>query len=151
MHFALSRQERFHERKNILVHIGELNLLTSRLPLDVKIFLTEKIDSVAHLEVLLMLLSHPEKSFSAEEVSRELRSNVHSATNQLLQLTERDLLKAHEKNLFQYAPSSKELDEKAKELYEVYKKMPVAVVTAIYEKPQDKLKNFSDAFRIKKD
>lgn len=125
-------------------------MLTSRLPLDIKQFLTEMIESIAHLEVLLMLLSRPEKKFSAEEVSRELRSNTHSATNQLEQLTSKGLLK-QENALFQYSPSSEEIDLKVKELYDVYKKMPVAVVTAIYEKPQDKLKDFSNAFKLKKD
>lgn len=124
---------------------------TSRLPLDIKYFLTESIDSVAHLEVLLMLLTNPEKKFSAEEVSRELRSNVHSAENQLEQLTNKGLLRKQEPRHYQYAPSSDEKDQKVKELHDIYRKMPVAVVTCIYEKPQDKLKDFSDAFKLKKD
>jgi predicted transcriptional regulator len=126
-------------------------LPTSRLPLDVKSFLTEMIESVAHLEVLLMLLSYPEKKFSAADVSRELRSNTHSATNQLNHLSQKGLLKSHDNNCFQYAPLTPEMDEKVKQLYDVYKEMPVAVVTWIYEKPQNKLKDFSDAFKLKKD
>lgn len=98
-----------------------------------------------------MLLASPEKSFSADKVCRELRSNVHSASNQLSQLAHKGLLKTTEGDLYQYGPSSEELDRRVKTLYEFYKEMPVAVVTAIYEKPKDRLKDFSDAFKLKKD
>jgi predicted transcriptional regulator len=126
-------------------------LPTSRLPLEVKAFLMENIDSVAHLEVLLMLLNHPARTFTAEEVSKELRSNNHSASNQLRKLCDLKLLKNTNDKFFQYGPSTPELDQKVKELYEVYTQMPVAVITSIYDKPQDKLKDFADAFKLKKD
>lgn len=123
---------------------------TSRLPLDIKNFLMDKIESVAHLEVLLMLYSRRERSFTPENVCKELRSNVHSASNQLSLLAQRGLLKVNNRD-YQYAPSSPELDLQVQRLLEIYKEMPVAVVTCIYEKPQDKLKDLSDAFRLKKD
>jgi hypothetical protein len=126
-------------------------LPTSRLPLDVKTFLMDAIDSVSHLEVLLMLHQQPEKLFSAEAVCKELRSNVHSSSNQLAQLASRGLLKINDNKLYQYGPSSEELNQKVQKLFEIYKEMPVAVVTSIYEKPKDRLKDFSDAFKIKKD
>jgi hypothetical protein len=126
-------------------------LATSRLPLDVKLFLTELIDSVSHLEVLLMLFNSKNKEFTAENVSRELRSNTHSAANQLAQLVAKGLLAVRDEHHFRYCPSTPEIDANVQKLSSLYNEMPVAVVTCIYEKPTDKLKGFSDAFKFKKD
>lgn len=122
----------------------------SRLPIDVKNFLNDVIDSVTHLEVLLILFSHPDKSFTADAISKELRTNERSAEVQLLHLSEKGLLSKNEKN-YQYKPNTEELHEKVKLTYDLYKERPVSVIAGIFEKPQDKLRNFSDAFRLKKD
>lgn len=126
-------------------------MATSRLPLDIKLFLTELIDSVSHLEVLLMLYNNKNREFTAENVSREMRSNSHSASNQLLQLKHKGLLATTDEKSYKYWPATPELDEKVKSLAALYNEMPVAIVTCIYEKPTDRLKGFSDAFKFKKD
>lgn len=83
-------------------------------------------------------------------ISKELRSNDRSAESQLLHLSEKGLLEKNEKE-YQYKPASEELHQKVKLTYEQYKERPVSVIAGIFEKPQDKLKNFSDAFKLKKD
>lgn len=98
-----------------------------------------------------MLFNNRDREFSAENVSRELRSNNHSASNQLLQLKQKGLLASLDDKAFKYWPATPELDEKVKHLASIYEQMPVAVVTCIYEKPKDTLKSFSDAFKFKKD
>lgn len=123
---------------------------TSRLPLDIKSFLMESIDSVTHLEVLLMLYQNPEKNWDVESVRKEMRSSFSSASQQLASLTEKGLISFNGDN-YSYKPFSLELDNKVKKLHQLYHDMPVAVVTCIYERPAEKLKNFSDAFKIKKD
>lgn len=123
---------------------------TSRLPLDIKSFLMESIDSVTHLEVLLKLYQNPEKKWDVESVRKEMRSSLSSASQQLASLTEKGLLICNA-NYYSYKPSTPELDNKVRKLHQLYHDMPVAVVTCIYERPAEKLKNFSDAFKIKKD
>lgn len=123
---------------------------TSRLPLDVKSFLIDQIDSVANLELLLMLFNNRSREWNAEGVSKEMRSNTHSAANQLEQLFVKGFLTVSSSKFYQYKPTQ-DLDEKVSRLAEVYKEMPVAVVTCIYEKPSDKLKGFANAFKFKKD
>lgn len=98
-----------------------------------------------------MLFKNPSRHFSAIEVSHEQRSNQHSASNQLEQLTKHGLLKVNDAKMYQYAPGDDELHQKVEKLYELYKEMPVAVITCIYDKPKDKLKDLSDAFKLKKD
>ncbi|WPU63856.1 hypothetical protein [Peredibacter starrii] len=96
-----------------------------------------------------MLFSSPEKKWDAQHVSKELRSNVTAATIQLEDLEQKGLIKVDEKRFFFYSP--KEHHELIKTLFILYHDKPVAVVTCIYDKPQDKLKSFANAFKIKKD
>lgn len=98
-----------------------------------------------------MLFNNRDREFTAENVSKEMRSNAHSAGNQLSQLKHKGLLSSTDEKTFKYWPATPELDEKVKSVAALYNEMPVAVVTCIYEKPTDKLKDFSDAFKFKKD
>ncbi len=97
-----------------------------------------------------MLYQNPEKQWDIESIRKEMRSSLSSASQQLTSLTEKGLLRC-EGNYYSYSPSSAELDNKVKKLHQLYHEMPVAIVTCIYERPAEKLKNFSDAFKIKKD
>lgn len=97
-----------------------------------------------------MLSSTPELWFDAEAVSKELRSNKTSATNHLNNLLDHGLLIKNE-NLYKYQPKNQELKNKVTALYHAYHERPVAVVTCIFDKPSDKLKEFADAFKFKKD
>lgn len=126
-------------------------MATSRLPLDIKSFLIESIDSVAHLEVLLMLFSNPGKVWSADNVSKESRSNITAATLQLEGLARNGLLKSTDSKSYIFEPTDPQIKDIVKRLFDLYHDSPVAVVTCIYEKPTDKLKGFADAFKLKKD
>ncbi len=123
---------------------------TSGLPLEITNFLTDYVESIGHLEVILLLHSYPNKEWNAEDLSRELRSNVTSATTKLQQLLAKGLINISSSNKFIYSPSA-ELDLVITRLQGIYLERPVAVVTFIYEKPADKLKGFADAFKFKKD
>ena len=124
---------------------------TSRLPLDIKQFLIDYIDSIAHLEVLLKLFSDPQKDWNAEELSKEMRSNITAATIQLVNLQRYGLIKSNDQKLFRYETSDIDMNKKVETLAQLYHDKPVAVVSCIYEKPTDKLKGFADAFKLKKD
>lgn len=124
---------------------------TSRLPIDIKNFLNDNIDSVTHLEVLLMLYKESDTEWNAASVAKELRTNESSAGNYLSHLAAKNLLLSRETKFYQYKPGTPELTELIPRLCDLYKEMPVAIVTCIFEKPKDKLKDLSDAFRLKKD
>lgn len=123
----------------------------SRLPIDIKNFLNEYIDSVTHLEVLLMLYTHHDTLFNAQAISKELRTNTRSAEAQLKHLAEKGLLSVDEKQCYQYKPISEELHKRVISVYDIYKVKPVAVVACIFDKPTEKLKDLSNAFKLKKD
>lgn len=98
-----------------------------------------------------MLFNNKDREWTAKEIAKVMRSNDHSAQNQLNQLASKGLVAALEDQKFKYWPATPDLDDKVKKLSEIYNQMPVAVVTCIYEKPKDILKGFSDAFKFKKD
>lgn len=98
-----------------------------------------------------MLFNEPEKQWTPELVSKVMRTNNSSASNQLSQLVNKGLIKEIDSGLFKYSPDSEEFHQLVTSLNEIYKEKPVAVVTCIFERPQDKLRDLSDAFKLKKD
>lgn len=124
---------------------------TSRLPLDIKSFLTDHIESVSQLEMLFLFYKDPLRKWTISNLSMELRSNTTSCTNQIHYFIERRFIKKIEnEDAYIFLPSE-DFKEKVKHLYETYTEKQVAVISYIYEKPTDKLKVFADAFKIKKD
>ena len=53
--------------------------------------------------------------------------------------------------LFSYSPKNEIINYKLEKLFFLYQERPVAIVTFIFTKPENKLKGFADAFKIKKD
>lgn len=98
-----------------------------------------------------MLANNSTSEWNAASVAKELRCNESSAENYLSLLAQKNLLLSRETKFYQYKPGTEELNSKVQQLKDLYKEMPVAVVTCIFEKPQDKLKDLSNAFRLKKD
>lgn len=98
-----------------------------------------------------MLFNNSEREWNAASVAKELRTSESSAGNYLSYLAAKNLLLSRETKFYQYKPGTPELTEIVPRLSELYKEMPVAIVTCIFEKPKDKLKDLSDAFRLKKD
>ncbi len=126
-------------------------MTTSRLPIDVKELLMNHIDSVGHLEVLLVFFNNPEKIWTPQTLSNELRSHETSVAKHMAKLSTSGFIKSVSGDQYQYGPESDELKVKVDRLHQAYKEMSVAVISFIYEKPTDKLKGFADAFKIKKD
>ena len=98
-----------------------------------------------------MLYAYPDQWFDAEKVSKDLRGNVTSSSNHLQILLNHGLLIVNEQHQYKYQPKTPELAEKVKNLHASYLEKPVAVVTCIFDKPNDKLKGFADAFKFKRD
>lgn len=126
-------------------------MATSRLPLDIKRLLTDHIDSVGQLEVLLVFLNNPEKKFKPQQMALELRSHETAMSQQMEKLFNSGFLAKNAESEYFYSPKNEELAKQVEDLRTAYKEMSVAVIAFIYEKPTDKLKGFADAFRLKKD
>ncbi|MBA3533923.1 MAG: hypothetical protein H0T73_18545 [Ardenticatenales bacterium] len=127
------------------------------VPENVSAFVIEHIHSVEHLEILLLLQKSPEKVWNATEVSQALSFHPASTATRLAELHTYGLLevKDQEKTTspprYCFSPKTAALAAAVTSLAEVYKHRPVAVITLIYSKPQDHIRSFSDAFKLKKD
>lgn len=123
-----------------------------RLPAPVRGFIGEHIRSIEQLEVLLLLLRKPDQWWSAEAVAGELRTSRLSAETRLEEMASHNLLdvRTAESLLFRYHPATSALDVAVRETAQAYAERRVAVTTFIYSMPNDDLRGFADAFRIRK-
>ncbi len=121
-------------------------------PSDIKQFIADYIDTIAQLELLLLLRSEPAKAWTAEEAGSALYAASDVIALQMADLQSKRLLEAGGKeNTFVYRPANGELARLVDGLANLYKDRRVAVVTAVYTKPVDKIRSFADAFRLRKD
>lgn len=127
--------------------------MADEFPEDLKQFLLGHVSSVAQLEALLLLRSQREREWTADEVSRALATTAEMASEQLAELQARGLLarKGEPNTRYQYWPATPDLDAQVSRLETTYRERRVAVITAIYSQPVDKVRTFADAFRLRKD
>jgi hypothetical protein len=123
------------------------------LPEAVRRLIADHIDSVEQLEILLLLFQHPERSWSAESVARELRISALSAGDRLKDMARAAILSKvpGSEGEFRYAPESPQMGEAVAGLAAAYSERRVTVINLIFSKPVDKIRTFADAFRLRRD
>jgi DNA-binding IclR family transcriptional regulator len=120
------------------------------LPADVHRFIHDHIESVEHLEVLLLLARTSDRGWTASEVAETLYSHPGSIRLRLARLLGQGLLREIEEACYKYAPRTTELHETVQRVSHYYHERRVAVITLIASKPLDNVRAFSDAFRIRR-
>lgn len=123
------------------------------IPEDVKQFILDKIDSVAELEGLLLLSRNPEADWSVEELARRLYANTEQTEDVLTHLYSLNFLTLNksETTTYRYQPGSSKLGEMVDRVAEIYSKYLVPVTNLIHSKPQTKVQQFADAFKLRKE
>lgn len=123
------------------------------IPQEARAFITEHIDSVLQLELLLLLHVRRDHDFGAAEVVEELRIDSTWAAAALDDFCARGVLTCTEGSprRYRYAPKSAELDAAVTKLDQAYSDRRVTVISLIFSKPTDKLRSFADAFRVRKE
>ncbi|MEX2219312.1 MAG: hypothetical protein WD749_11215 [Phycisphaerales bacterium] len=121
---------------------------TDALSSSVLTLIAERIDSVAQLEVLLFMRDRRDRAWTGREVAGELRISPTWTEDQLALHTRRALL-AREGSAYRYSPPP-DVAGAVDDLSAAYQTRPVAVVTAIYTKPDRTIQNFADAFRLRR-
>jgi hypothetical protein len=120
------------------------------IPQNVVQFLAEHIDSVVQVEVLLLLHSHPGVEWPAERLAQELRINPDWAAAALAQLESLGILEASPGG-FRYAPRTAEIAHTITSVSKAYEDRRVSVISLIFSKPPDPIRQFTDAFRFRKE
>jgi hypothetical protein len=112
-------------------------------------FIQRHLKSVWALELLLLFHNHPEREWRRDSLVRELRGSEVVVNEALAQLRGANLLAETPERLFKYEPSDSTARAIVAEIAQIYSTRPVAVIKAISGSPSDKLRIFSDAFKIR--
>lgn len=128
----------------------------SDLSTNVKELLRRNISSVHQLEVLLLLKRYTDRKWLAREIGQELYTNATAASDELERLASLGFFEVSEdgnagERRYRYHAKSHDLDAAVIELASAYRNYRVRVIDAIFSRPQDNLRNFSDAFRLGKE
>lgn len=114
-------------------------------------FIEYSFGSVWTLELFLVLCRDRERQWRADELVRELRGSEAVARESIDRLVAAGLVLVEDDGAVRYAPVSGEQDALVQQLEEEYRKRPAAIRRLIVRGPAEKLKSFSDAFKLKRD
>ncbi|MNT57560.1 hypothetical protein D3C72_1949340 [compost metagenome] len=117
---------------------------------ELRVFIRKYINSVSLLDVLLMLKRDSSRVWTPEEVSAEMRTNPYYAKTQLEELVAAKILVAISGGGYQYLADSAH-GEIIDQLEHLYNSRRSTVINYIYSQPIDSIRDFANAFKIKKD
>ena len=119
---------------------------------EVDSFILNEIESVPHIEALLILRNRRSEAFSIEQIAAQLYIPPESAQNILQDLVRRALVKrlSEEDSRYQYS-SSPEREALMQEVEITYRRELVRVANMIHSKASNAVRDFARAFRITKE
>jgi len=124
-------------------------MTTDVIPDDVRRLILERIDSVPELEAILLFHEDPRREWTPEAAGRRLYVSTTVAGHVLGVLCERGFFTPSGDG-YRYAPESSQLGEIVDRLAIAYSRHLVAVTQMIHSKPSQNLRDFVEAFRIRK-
>jgi hypothetical protein len=124
-----------------------------QIPEETRRFISETFDSVIKLEMLLLMRSEPQRTWSPGDIASTLQVSSDMIRVPLADLQARGLLTTDTSSpeAYRFAPVTAELNAQVDAVADVYRARRVAVVTLIYSLPLDRVKSFADAFRLRKE
>ena len=117
---------------------------------EVKAFLRGSVRSIWALELLLFLRSHADRAWSVDRLTRELRASEPVVRGSLGLFAVAGLIHEEPDGSVRFAPSSPTLEKLVRDVANSYATHPVSISDEIYA-PDSKIRNFADAFRLKKE
>jgi hypothetical protein len=123
------------------------------LPEELRRFIGEHFSSIVQLELLLLLAGDGGKSWSADEVAKNLYIAPEAALGFLEGLRAQGLCQptGDVPERYRFAPSKPEWEQLTRDLAALYKERRVTIINLIYAGPAEKFQSFADAFRLRKD
>jgi hypothetical protein len=119
------------------------------LPDAVQRLIADRIDSVPELEAILLLRRTRDRRWTPAQAGERLYVSATMAAHILGVLAERGFLRCDEEQ-FRYAPENEELDHLVDALAQAYSRALIAVTTAIHAKPSSSVRQFANAFVLRK-
>jgi hypothetical protein len=118
------------------------------IPPDIRDFIQRHIDSVAQLEALLLLRANPCEKWDVTRIAQRLYAPEQEISSVLARLC-LDQLLVCENGVYRYECGS-EMQARVDRLAASYSSHLVQVTNIIHAKPR-RIREFADAFRIRKD
>lgn len=112
-------------------------------------FVSATVKSIWALELLLLMRRTAERCWTAGELVRELRASTLVVQEALTGLRNAGLVAADKTDLFCYRPASDHLALFVDETESLYIAKPLSIINAIAAAPNEKLRIFAEAFRLK--
>jgi len=114
-------------------------------------FIVEQIDTIPHLEALLLVWNRRPKGWSLEEMTQSLYVPADLAARVLRDLVQRDLLEETDSGEFRYKSHSAEKDTLIAQVNETYRRELIRVSRMIHAKAPSAVRDFAQAFRFTKE
>lgn len=123
----------------------------SPISVELQRFIDRHIHSVEQLEILCLLVEDSAKSWSENEVFQRIQSSQESVARTLRRFGDDRFLVLDPTKGYRFFPESPDLARLASELAKAYRERRVGVIEAIYRPTLDPIRDFADAFKIRKD
>ncbi|HEY0942212.1 MAG TPA: hypothetical protein VGE08_19125 [Steroidobacter sp.] len=125
--------------------------MTGVIAPEIEQFLLDSIDTVPHLEALLLLFQSPAVVWSVAELAARIYVNEKQAAGILEDLTRRSLISRveHSPPKYQYVPRSQEQRELIEKVAQSYRTQLVQVTRFIHSNASASVRDFARAFRLK--
>ena len=121
----------------------------TELPAAVRHLIEHHLNSAADVDTLLLLCG-TDALWTGPAVARQLRIDGEQAAGILARLARAGLLRT-EGDSYRYAPRSHKLAEAVASLAQLYPAYRVAIVSEIYARPSGPIRDFSEAFRLRRE
>lgn len=119
------------------------------IPGDLRDFILRYIDSVAHVEALLLLRANPDQGWDAKQTAARLYIREAEAADVLARLCGDGLVRGDD-GLYRYECQTPEQQSMVDRLAAAYSKHLIPVTAIIHAKPR-RIREFADAFKFRKD
>jgi predicted ArsR family transcriptional regulator len=116
-------------------------------------FVAEQIDSVPHLEALLLLWESRPKAWTIEEMARSLYIRSEQAAKILEALVQRNLVQTEngDSQRYTYGSGSEERNQLMQQVEATYRRELVRISSLIHSKATAGVRDFARAFRFTRD
>lgn len=111
-------------------------------------FVRNSLRTIWALEVLLVIRRRAPGSITLAEIDRELRATPYLVRRIVHQLVEEGLVAIEEPDRVKFQAGTTELAQLCELLDSASRDRPIALRDAIIARPDDKLRNFANAFKI---
>jgi hypothetical protein len=118
---------------------------------DLRLLIQKSIGSVWALELLLLISREADRSWTSEDLNRDLRGSLALVEDILLRFVAAGLVATEPEGRFRFRPATPELARLVEQLQQEYSTRPLAIVREIVSSPNAKIQTFADAFKVKKD